>query len=457
MIRLVGAPERVLADSDALDDRVEQQITRLGLPVVRVDEHILTLGAASVAVFGRDHAFVPGCTAWYVGAGACPSWMRPTDGRGAASAHHVLATLASALEQERAGVAFRAASAGTARPNQEAFDPGLLEGVSRAVAPILPPTELLLRQSLDAIERCCASSGAIIAAPRGAAGEPDYGFTWQRDAAAAGFALHALAERGPTDLQARAARRLESYVDFLRRLTGDLSASRRAVGGQEVGGYGDAQHDGPAATALLLQAVAPDLAALFVDHLVRIGERPGYDLWELSRGHHFHAAHLRRRALIRAGISCPPLPEPPLDAGAIGSTVLGGARDPDDLTLTSPVADRLLDLAQRWPVNTRWRLHHAHGAGIGRFPQDANDGLRSTGGGPWPVCTLWLAQHYRARGLHAASAGLLAFTLAHVDPTGISEQIHPDTGQPRGARGLVWAHAELVTTLLQTDPPGAAP
>ena len=449
MIRLVGAPERVLADVEALDEGVEEQISRLGLPVVRVDDHGITLGAVSVAVFGRIHAYVPNCTAWYVGPGPCPGWMRATDGRGPATAHQVLATLATALEQERAGVAFRAASAGAARPSHEDFDVELLEGVARAVAPSVPPTELLLGQSLAAIERCCASSGAIAAAPRPADGGPDYGFTWQRDAAAVGFALHALAERGPADLQTRAARRLQAYVGFLSRLNGDLSASRRTLDGQVVGGYGDPQHDGPAASALLLQAIAPALATPFVDHLVRIGDAPGYDLWELTEGHHFHAEHLRRRALLNAGIHSPEPREPPLDAAVIGSTVLGGVSDPADLTLTRPVADKLLDAALLWPVNTRWRLHHAHGAGVGRFPRDANDGVRSTGGGPWPVCTLWLAQHYRASGLHAHSDGLLAFTLAHIDPTGISEQIHPDTGQPRGARGLAWAHAELITTLLQ--------
>ena len=457
MIRLYGAPERVLADAEALDDRVEQQLTRLGLPVVRVDDHGITLGASSVAVFGRSHAYVPDCTAWYVGAGACPGWMRPTDGRGADSAHDVLSRLATALEQERAGVAFRAASTGTCRPTRADFDPGLLEGISRAVAPPTPPAELLLQQSLVAIERCCASSGAICAAPRGAASEPDYGFTWQRDAAAVGFALHALAERGPADLQSRAAQRLEAYVGFLGRLTGDLSASRRTLDGRVVGGYGDPQHDGPAASALLLQTVAPGLAPRFVEHLVRVEDAPGYDLWELTHGRHFHSAHLRRRALVNAGVGCPSMPAPPVDASAIGSTVLGGVSDSDDLTLTSPVADRLLDSARRWPVNGRWRLHHSSGAGIGRFPHDANDGLLSTGGGPWPVCTLWLAQHYRARGLHTESDGMLAFTLAHVDPTGISEQIHPDTGQPRGARGLAWAHAELVVTLLQRTPLRDAP
>ena len=448
MIRLVGAPTHVLVDTHAVDAEVERQLVRLGLPVVRLGDHGPTLGGACVAIFGRDHPVVPECWAWFVGPGPTPAWMRATDGLGPPTAAKVLARLATAFEQERAGFAFRAAGAGLPQPAQGVLDPQLLEGVSRAVAPLVPATELLLRQSFEAIERCCADSGAITAAPRGAPGEPDYWFTWQRDAAAVGFALQALAERGPDDLRHRARRRLAAYVAFVEGFEGDLSASRRTVSGQVVGGYGDPQHDGPAATALLLYAVAPAAAGRFVQHLLDVGDGPGYDLWELNHGRAFHASNLRRRALVRAGIACK-VGSPPTDASVVGSTVLGFERERDDLDAPARVVGPLEEAAQRWPVNARWRMHHQHGAGIGRFPDDANDGLRSSGGGPWPVCTLWTAQYYRAVGLHEKADGLLAFVLAHVDPSSITEQLHPVTGQPRGANGLAWAHAELITTLLQ--------
>jgi hypothetical protein len=430
VIRLVGAPTHVLVDKDAVDDDVERQLDRLGLPVVRFDDHDPTLGGACVAVFGRDHPVVPECTAWFVGPGPTPAWMHATEGLGAPTAAKVLARLATAFEQERAGFAFRAAGAALPQPVQGVLDPQLLKGVSRAVAPVAPAKELLLRQSFEAIERCCADSGAITAAPRGAAGEPDYWFTWQRDAAAVGFALHALAERGPDDLRGRARHRLAAYVAFVEGLEGDLSASRRTVSGQVVGGYGDPQHDGPASTALLLHAVAPTAAGRFVKHLVEVGDAPGYD---------------------RAGIACS-VGTPPTDASVVGSAVLGFDLEHDDLNAPAAVVGPLEEAAERWPVNARWRMHHQHGAGIGRFPEDANDGLRSSGGGPWPVCTLWAAQYYRAAGLHEQADGMLAFVLAHVDPSSISEQLHPVTGQPRGAKGLAWAHAELITTLLQVTP-----
>ncbi|MCU1602523.1 MAG: glucoamylase precursor [Frankiales bacterium] len=443
MIRIVGGPERVLVDAEALSGDTAQALARLGLPVVRIDDHDLTLGGISVAVFGREHPAVPHCTAWYVGPGDAPGWMLAT----VATAAQVLNRIASAFEQERAGAAFRAAGAGLEAPALLPCDPEVLRGVARSLAPAVPAVEALLRQSFDALERCCAASGAITAAPRAAPGEPDYWFTWQRDAAAVGFALRDLAVRGPADLRERARRRLDGYVAFLTGLTGDLSASRRTVDGDIVGGYGDPQHDGPAATALLLQAVAPDASERFVRHLIEIGEAPGYDLWENAYGRSFHARNLRRRALLRAGIACA-AGSPPADAGAVGSAVLGFDPLLDDLHAVSAVVLALELDAERWPVNATWRLHHAHGAGIGRFPDDANDGYGSTGGGPWPVCSLWLAQHHLHSGHRAEGEGHLAFVLAHTDPTAISEQLDPVTGQPRGARGLAWAHAELVTTLL---------
>ena len=447
MIRLVGGPTSVLVDPEALGDGVEEQLARLGLPVVRLDDHAATLGGPCVAVFGRHHPVVPGCFAWYVGPGAAPEWMRATDGLGPRSSIRVLALLATALEQERAGAAFRAAGAGVAQPAEAPFDIAVLDGVARACAPSVPAVEALLRQSFAALEQCCASTGAITAAPRGRPDGPNYWFTWQRDAAAVGFALHALANRGPSDLRDRARARLDAYVAFVSSVRGDLSASRRTVTGDVVGGYGDPQHDGPAATALLLQSVAPDRAGRFLDHLLDVSDSPGYDLWELTCGRSFHAANLRRRALARAGIASS-VGNPPLDAATVCSVVLGFDPIHDDLSGLVPVVAGLEAAAERWPVNATWRLHHPHGAGIGRFPEDANDGLGSTGGGPWPVCSLWLAQYHLLSGQRDQGNGHLAFVLAHVDPSTISEQLDPLTGRQRGALGLAWAHAELITTLL---------
>jgi GH15 family glucan-1,4-alpha-glucosidase len=243
----------------------------------------------------------------------------------------------------------------------------------------------------------------------------------------------------------------------------------------------------------------PDALAVarpFLDHLLRPGPRAGFDLWELTHGRSFHSENLRRRALRRAeqvatgvddalarrcrvahercaderaafvdpaGGWCSVLdPEPAwfaettrLDVGVVGSALLAftegsGADgiDIEDPHLAATVARLEEHYAPRWPVNVAWQRAGNLGSGIGRFPEDANDGFGSTGGNPWPIATLWMAQYHFHRGNRELAEGYLEFVLAHVDTEAISEQIDAVSGEPRGARGLVWAHAELIITLL---------
>lgn len=449
-------PQALLVDADVRSPEVDALLAALGLPVHDV-AHGPNLGGPTVAVLARDHPAVRDCFAWYVGQGTCPEWMHDT----ARDAGWVLRLLGTALAQEHAGAAFRAASAG--RPAVRGrFDPGVLDGVTTAASgPVLMPphpavdldVDALLRSSFAAIERCCADSGAIAAAPPAAPGEPDYGFCWQRDGAAAGVALHGMATRGPADLRAAAAGRLAAYLSFIESWQ-ELSASRVTLDGRAVRGYGDPQHDGPAATALLLLTAGAD-AGRFLEHLTAIETAPGFDLWELRYGRSFHATELRRRALLHAGERVPS-PDPslmvwevsppwfgltsPLDAAIAGSALLAHHPALDRLD-HPPLVDAVTALeehyARRWP-----------GGGIGRFPEDANDGLGSTGGGAWPVTTLWLAQWHLRRGDRDRGTAHLRWVLAHVDATAITEQVDVGTGRPRGARGLAWSHAELITTLL---------
>lgn len=446
----------MLVDAEVRTPDVDRVLAALGLPVLDVG-HGLTLGGPVVAVLARDHPPVPDCFAWYVGPGDCPSWMHDTAG----DAGWVLRLLGTALVQERAGAAFRAAGAGRSAAAVVELDPAVLHGVSAAAGgPVVAPpqrarhdVDALLRQSFQALVACCADNGAIAAAPRAAPGAPDYWFFWQRDAAAAATALLALAAHGPHDLRAAAAERVQAYVAFVSELE-DLSAGRCTMTGGAVPGYGDPQHDGAAATALvLLAAGAP--AGRLLDHLLTLEGARGYDLWELREGHSFHAANLRRRALLHAGLPAAPVSASrmvtsarppwfgvtsPLDAAVAGSALL--AFDPEVDDLSEPALVRAVTAverhyAERWPTG-----------GIGRFPEDANDGLGSTGGGAWPVTTLWLAQWHLRRGDRNRGLAHLDWVLARVDPVAISEQVDPRTGVPRGARGLAWSHAELVTTLL---------
>lgn len=156
--------------------------------------------------------------------------------------------------------------------------------------------------------------------------------------------------------------------------------------------------------------------------------------------------------------------------------------------------------AALYQVNRDWRAGGNAGWGLGRFPEDANDGLGSTGGNPWPLTTLWGAQFYyrlaqelgqalASEGAalplddprqvaflnHAAGRalvapgrpvdaaawrahllpalvtrgdGYLSFVVAHLPADGgVTEQIDCATGQPRGASDLSWALAELIGTI----------
>jgi hypothetical protein len=506
---LLGAPEVVVVDASARGPEVDRLLDELGLCVVPGDAHGITLGRPSVGLFGSDHPPVAGCYAWYVGTGACPTWMHPAPGRGAL----VLALLGTGFAQERAGAAFRAAGAGLAPPSSCEYDgPGTLGGISAAVAPCeggVPPglaeagTDHLLRSCFQALDRCCAPSGAIAAAPpRSSPTEPDYGFFWQRDAAAVAIALHGLTRWGP-DQQVRvgARTRLDGYVSFLAELGprlaegGSIAVSRCSLTGTPVEGYGNPQHDGPAATALVLLAVVEDpvlalaVARPFLDHLLSpAADAGGYDLWELVRARTFHATNLRRRALSRAALVAHLVGDP---AGAAYeseahrlSRVVNAFRDPatgcfqamhqavprwfralsgldmavvgSELLSADEGESRLGDTLQalerqwvdRWPVNAAWRSAGRLGMGMGRFPEDCNDGLRSTGGNPWPVTTLWAAQWHFRYGDRAVGQGFLDFVLAHSQDADLPEQVDGRTGEPRGARSLGWAQAELVTTLL---------
>jgi glucoamylase len=161
-----------------------------------------------------------------------------------------------------------------------------------------------------------------------------------------------------------------------------------------------------------------------------------------------------------------------------------------------------------YQVNRDWRTAGNTGWGLGRFPEDANDGLGSLGGNPWPLATLWAAQFYYwlalevdsilehahqqvtfedprqaaffqrmvddhiqlGRPLGAAAwydvivphllargDGYLNFVVHHIPADGgVTEQVDKETGEPRGARDLSWALSELIATIVLREQTYAA-
>lgn len=83
MIALTGAPEVVVADTDALDPQAWELLGGLGLDVLTDVGHEPTVGVPSVGLFLRDRSEIDGCFAWFVGGGEPPSWTLATEGRGA--------------------------------------------------------------------------------------------------------------------------------------------------------------------------------------------------------------------------------------------------------------------------------------------------------------------------------------------------------------------------------------
>jgi glucoamylase len=390
----------------------------------------------------------------------------------------------------------------------------------------------LVAEAYAAVAASCSAGGAIAAAPppKGP-DEPNYQFFWPRDGGQVALAMAAVAQESADDeLGAAAREHLARYTSVVADLprrpsvgTAHLAVSRFTLQGEPILEYGSPQLDGPAQTALAVLNGSADtdhaltVAAPYLDLLASPAAFGlTFDLWEFSVGQAFHALNLARRALhaganraraagipaadryadaeqmiekrlgdfyderrgyLVAALDCAmPWMETisKLDAAVVGSVlaafdVTDDAFNVDDPRIAATMRALEDHYAQRWPVNHAWRSAGHDGFGLGRFPEDTNDGLGSTGGNPWTFVTLWAAQfHLRsiqrqlyldaddpaaaARDRHLAAArGYVRFVLAHLPVDALPEQIDRVSGAPRGARPLAWAHAELITTLLLLD------
>ncbi len=511
-----------------------------------------------------------GSAAFFVGLGEPPAGAVALRVPGPRGSNALLALYGTALIQEKAGLAFRAASQGQAPPASAPFDRGLLQGLVKSLGRPAPAGKLpalqapapdLEAQRLRGLAQACWAkiqshilpNGAIVASPAKGEqpGQPNYWFVWQRDAGQTLLGMIEWARTAPFGLPAKAIEAaIASYVGFLTRsqASADLGVSRYTVDGQPVRGYGNPQLDGPAISALALtrlldpRPVYPQIRAYLEYLLSPEGSGPCYDAWEFVYGRVLNALLLKRKA-FRSGARLAYLlneekemrryrdeaarleteiegfrmpsrgyllsskdPAEPfletisrLDVATLGAVLTGWDANDDFLNLTHPaVMGTVLALedafAPLYTVNRAWHAAGHQGMGWGRFPEDANDGVGSTGGNPWPLVTLWAAQYCylletklaaggpfpitdqrqadylnRVTGQEAASVGgqvprllltdvLLAlrrrgdayvqFVLAHQPPDGsLTEQINRESGQPQGARDLTWALAELLKTL----------
>ena len=93
---------------------------------------------------------------------------------------------------------------------------------------------------------------------------------------------------------------------------------------------------------------------------------------------------------------------------------------------------------------------------IGGVVRDEKDGYflakQQYKGNPWVVCTMWLAQYYHAAKEHDKAQDLIQWALDRSLQSGaLSEQFDPETGDIIGVTPLVWSHAELINTILDTS------
>jgi glucoamylase len=552
-------------------------------PSTGVDRSLAVLALASTGI-------PEGCTAFYVGDGAPPAGTHATRLRGAQATNAILALYGTALVQERAGIAFRAISAGQSVPREASAASETLVGVTRSMErPAAPRPSAREALPDDAALRALAArafgrllpnvlpSGAIVGSPaRGERpGQPNYWFYWQRDGSVTMGHLIEWQRRPPLGLDASMLdQAITHYPRFVARTQRHslLGTSRYTVEGEPITGFGNPQLDGPPLSALCLArlerpAEVWELLRGYLDFLLTPdGRGPSMDPWEFIYGWHFNAAILKRRALlvgaslaarlghaeaavryhaeaeqVEAGLAdfidprfgrlcafsqthnpwfaqmsgldmaviCALLSGRDLlarsqDGAATGqqpTTRLGA--DLDSLTHPAVLAtmSALEDAyASYFTVNRDWSAAGNAGCGLGRFPEDANDGVGTAGGNPWPLATLWGAQFYYHVALEVAQSlqdahggaialddarqvaffqravgagsdltrpieprtwrecvlpavvargdGYLNFVVRHLpEDGGVTEQIDRNTGAPRGARDLSWALSELIATI----------
>jgi glucoamylase len=426
-------------------------------------------------------------------------------------------------------------------------------------APVAPDLDeqflkALANQCWAKVQSHILPNGAIVASPAKGdqPGQPNYWFVWQRDSGHTLLSMIDWAQSSPFGLPgAPIEAGIKNYLGFLTgtQATGDLGVSRYTIDGQPVPGYGNPQLDGPPIGVLAMTRLPdsrpfyPQIRTYLNYLLTPEGQGPGYDAWEFVYGRILNVLLLKRKA-FRAGARLASLlkqdgdvrryqdevarleaevepfidrqrgyllssrdPAEPwlaeisgLDAATLAALLTAWDVDDTFLNLTDPaVVGTVLALedalAPLYAANRDWLAAGRAGMGWGRFPEDANDGVGSTGGNPWPLATLWAAQYCyllaeklatadtfvvtdesqaryfnRVTSAEVASVGeplarqaimsnvlpalrrrgdaYLQFVLAHKPEGGsLTEQINRDTGQPKGARDLTWALSELLNTL----------
>jgi GH15 family glucan-1,4-alpha-glucosidase len=92
--------------------------------------------------------------------------------------------------------------------------------------------------------------------------------------------------------------------------------------------------------------------------------------------------------------------------------------------------------------------------GVLRYEHDNYFLTKKYLGNPWAVSTLWLGQYYAGIGETEKAQSMLQWALDRELPSGtLSEQYDPENGVLLSVVPLVWSHAEMINTILDTSLP----
>lgn len=230
-----------------------------------------------------------------------------------------------------------------------------------------------------------------------------------------------------------------------------------------------------------------------------------YDLWEEVKGQHFYTLMVERRAMLEGAALAHRLQDDGaaqwywqqsqemagllvkfwdpkqgylratlnrsdgldykysnLDSSVVLGLLHGDMNDGffswDDPRVVATLQKILEVFAELYPIN-----HHPNipGIAIGRYPEDRYAGVDFSGGNPWPLCTLAIAEaYYRYASLlihqgNKEKALAIARTAdqmvervryhAHLDGS-LNEQMNRDSGFMTSAPNLTWNYAALLST-----------
>ena len=243
-----------------------------------------------------------------------------------------------------------------------------------------------------------------------------------------------------------------------------------------------------------------------LEYLSHHWREPSFDIWEEVQGTHFYTLMVIRRALLEGAILARRLDDQGAaewyhsqakqvelaiqsfwneEKGYLTATInrvsgidykqsnldsavllglLHGGMDDGFLAWDNPKVIATLrklraTFAALYPVNQ----DKTPGVAIGRYPEDRYGGNDFTGGNPWPLCTLAMAeasyayaallqrhQQPYASIIHQANSDVKR-ARHHAHPDGsMDEQIDRDSGEMKSARDLTWNYAALLTTHQRT-------